>query len=462
MTLRRLALAGLSALVAMATPAVAHANQTGTDWVATDNIKFIKTLREAADGVGARVVGHYLYVTSSKGLLIYDISDPVNPVAVGSLTVQVHWENEQVPTNGKILGLSSSDGCTAVTSTTGTPDPTKKADCLSLYDVTDKANPKLITSVWGAGPHTATCVFDCNFIYASDGTITDLRHVTEAGHPAPIIGNWLTGSPATSAHHQNEIAPGIVFTATQPVMLLSLRPEDGGSVVKPKVLATGSNADGRFIHSTQWPGMGSDIFALIGGETNFNPRCGLVGQNGAFMTWDARNWQTTHKLTMIDEYRVANGTYTDGHPPANVLGCSVHWFEEHPTFHNGGLVALAAYESGTRFIQVQANGKMKEQGWFEPIGGSTSAPHWAPDGKTVYAIDYARGIDVLQWTGPLYVPQAAATAASPSPVPPITGLPSTTATAAWHGGVLPALGLVGLLLGGLAALGRSARRRPRS
>jgi len=32
------------------------------------------------------------------------------------------------------------------------------------------------------------------------------------------------------------------------------------------------------------------------------------------------------------------------------------------------------------------------------------APHWALDGRTVYAIDYQRGLDVLRWNGPLYVP----------------------------------------------------------
>ena len=51
-----------------------------------------------------------------------------------------------------------------------------------------------------------------------------------------------------------------------------------------------------------------------------------------------------------------------------------------------------------------ADGKLKDQGYFVPLGGSTSAPHWSPDGKVVYNIDYGRGIDVLRYTGEYYVP----------------------------------------------------------
>lgn len=35
-----------------------------------------------------------------------------------------------------------------------------------------------------------------------------------------------------------------------------------------------------------------------------------------------------------------------------------------------------------------------------PLAGSTSAPHWAPNSNILYSIDYARGLDVLEWMGP--------------------------------------------------------------
>ena len=73
----------------------------------------------------------------------------------------------------------------------------------------------------------------------------------------------------------------------------------------------------------------------------------------------------------------------------------MHWFEQHPGFSDGGLVALSAYESGTKFLGIGKSGSIEEKGFFLPLDSSASAPHWAPDGRTVYVIDYLRGIDVL-------------------------------------------------------------------
>jgi hypothetical protein len=145
----------------------------------------------------------------------------------------------------------------------------------------------------------------------------------------------------------------------------------------------------------------------------------------------------------------------------------VHWFEEHPTFTGGGLVALATYESGTRFLQVGADGKITERGYFIPIGrGSTSATHWAPDGKTLYVIDYERGVDILQWTGPTYVPTAAAPTASPSPSPSPSPTPATAVlpkTSTTSGGApgLPLLALAGLAFLAVWTLARSRSTQPK-
>ena len=94
----------------------------------------------------------------------------------------------------------------------------------------------------------------------------------------------------------------------------------------------------------------------------------------------------------------------DGRPPANHLGCSVHWFQEHPTFKNGGLVALSEYENGVRFLQIHTDGSIEEQGFFAALGSSSSSPKWAPSGDVVYSIDYDRGIDIIRWKGEHYVP----------------------------------------------------------
>ena len=81
----------------------------------------------------------------------------------------------------------------------------------------------------------------------------------------------------------------------------------------------------------------------------------------------------------------------------------MHWFQEHPTFKNEGLVALSEYEDGVRFLQVEKDGTITEQGFFAALGSSSSSPKWAPSGDIVYSVDYDRGIDILRWKGEHYV-----------------------------------------------------------
>ena len=101
-----------------------------------------------------------------------------------------------------------------------------------------------------------------------------------------------------------------------------------------------------------------------------------------------------------------NGVYADGKPVAGALGCSVHWFQEHPTFHDGGLVAISEYEDGVRFLQITPTGQIQEQGYFLSLASSSSSPKWAGKDDVLYSIDYQRGIDILRWTGEHYVPDA--------------------------------------------------------
>lgn len=102
-----------------------------------------------ADGVGARVVGNFLYVTSTKDMEIYDISTPTKPVQVGSVNLDVEFENEQVPTDGKLLGIS---GQTSTLTSNGPCVPylmstsTYKANCLALFDVRNKAKPVQVSA----------------------------------------------------------------------------------------------------------------------------------------------------------------------------------------------------------------------------------------------------------------------------------------------------------------------------
>ena len=360
--------------------------------ISSDNVEFIRHIPFGTSGVGGRLIKGYFYATDQNKLMIYDTKNPEDPQLQGVLPMvdQPIFSREDVDTNGKILILPNQNG--------GGPNTcdTETRQCvvnkLYVIDVEDKTNPKVLATVPGAAQHTNSCILKCTYAYGSEGNIVDLRNPRK---PKLLKEKWGDpDKPARNGHDVTEIAPGLVLTSTQPIMLLDARKDP----VHPKVLAVGASKDGRFIHTGIWPRGGKDKFLLMAGETNFTVQCG--DKNGAFMTWDASKWKKKHTFSMIDEYRMGNGTYIDGKPAHNAVGCSSHWHEANPKFHNGGLVAAAFFEHGTRFIKVSSKGKISETGYFMPHVGSTGAVYWVND-RVLYAMDYTRGIDVIKFTGKL-------------------------------------------------------------
>ena len=366
-----LALAASLSLLSLQIPANADvlAEGPGPGGFSSDNLEWLGFSPIDVDSAGARLKGKFFYITSSNSLRIYDVSTPESPERLGVMPLpqQPVFAEEDVDTNGRILLISTLND-------------------LYVIDVEDKTNPQPIATVAGVDEHTYTCVLDCRYAYGSEGAIIDLRNPTKP----KAVGDWGEGNPATSGHDVTEVRPGIVMTSTQPMMLLDARKDP----VKPKVIALGSNEDGRFIHSNTWPNKGKDRMMLVGGET-VGPQCG-EGSGAAFMTWDMTKVGKTRTFSMIDEYYVTNGLPTDGNAPANQY-CT-HWFETHPTYENGGLVAMGWYEHGTRLFNITPQGKIEEAGYHVPIGGSTSATYWIND-EIIYAVDYQRGIDILRFTG---------------------------------------------------------------
>jgi len=414
--MRSLALAFLLSL-ALAAPAAAQelpipqlpdvtgALPAGPDAVMSDNVEYLGSLKQDVGlTTGAKVIGNRMFVTSGKNISIYDISDPAKPKNLGGMKTNVAWENEEVPTNGKVLAVASDfysvgvPECVAAGAATG---------CVQLFDVRDPANIKQVGVVPIAN-HTAECVLDCSYFYGRAGTIIDARGVLDGQAPR-VVGNWIDelkkqGVTEKSCHHIREIRPGVLLTACQPFAAISVNAEDGGSPEHPKVLYTGEAA--KFVHSARWPRQGNDKFVLIGGEENFTGRC--EANNSEFSTYDAsrvlkgRSKQFDGPVDQVPP--AGNGVYADGKPVAGALGCSVHWFQEHKSFRNGGLVAISEYEDGVRFLQIDKDGKITEQGYFLSLGSSSSSPKWAGKDDILYSIDYQRGIDIIRWKGEHYVP----------------------------------------------------------
>jgi LVIVD repeat len=352
------------------------------------NVEFVKNFPQHFDSAGGRKLGDYFYITTERDLTIYDVSDPPNPVEVGHLVLPEFGEpvftEEDPDTNGEILLIGNND-------------------VLMVIDVSDKANPTVLSTLAGADDHTVSCVLDCSWAYGSEGTIVDLR---DPANPVLSESNWQTADIKTE-HDVTEVSPGIVLTSTQPLKLLDARhnPEN------PKVLASTPEETGRFTHANLWPRGGEDDFMLVGGEA-IGPDCS-AHISASFSTWDARSFRGSGETRQIDEFRLAPGEVTEGRAPESSF--CVHWFDEHPAYANGGLVAIGWYEHGTHFLRINRDGTIDEVGWFLGGGGQASAAYWI-DERTVYVADYIRGLDVLRYTGE--IPAPGDTSAQPQPQPP--------------------------------------------
>lgn len=340
---------------------------------------------------GARLVDGYLYVTTGRNLQIYDTRDnPESPVLAGSVSyptpapAEQRAPHEDPDTNGRTL-VAASDGD------------------LLVFDVTDKTSPKALSVVAGAGEHTVSCVLDCTYVFGSGGGITDIR---DPRNPKRLDAGLFDSLPVSSTHDVTELVHGVVMTSSEPMRLLDVRQDPA----RPRPLAELKTPG--FAHANLWPNRMTDDFLLVGGEGS------LTGcpdsDDASFMTFDTRGWQQTKQFKLVSQFTMSRGVFVDGQAPQTSF--CVHWFDTHPAYRNGGLVAIGWYESGLRFLKVGTDGMLSEVGWYLPAGARTSSAYWRTD-RILYTADYFRGVDVLKWNGE--IPPSRATAApAPAPAPP--------------------------------------------
>ena len=352
----------------------------------SDNVEWVTTVPfDGPTSTGANFIkdgrDHYMVVTSWHNFSIYNINDPESPQRISTFPFGFKFENEDVATNGEIMLFS---------------ETIPRGD-LHIFDIEDKTNPVQLATVPGAGDHTTTCILDCKYAYGSEGTITDLRNPAK---PKLLKEKWSDGQPPMgSTHDLTEVAPGIVLTSTDPMLLLDARKNP----VKPKFLAQtskdGYKSNGLPFHSNLWPNKMKDRYVIAGGETCCGAEQCNESSAASFSTWDTKGWKKTGELKVVDQFWMYQGTVTDGGNPASApFGCSPHWFTTHPDYKNGGIVAVGWYNSGTRLLEVDSKGKIKQHGYFLPAAGGTSGAYFI-NKNTIYAVDYQRGIDVLRYTG---------------------------------------------------------------
>ena len=351
---------------------------------ASGAIEYVKTVPfEAGSGIDAVLHGKYLYTTSWRSFSIYDVSQPLDPQLLSQTPTPAQLINENPQTNGKILLLSNDN----------------VGRTLDIYDVRNKSAPAKIGSYSDAlRNHIWECVLDCDYVYGATGTILDLSNPTS---PAKV-GDWTAVKRPRAFHAIEEVAPGVVLTGSNPMLLLDARTDPANPTLlaefqpkttkppKPYLIIGGQPES--VPARVAWPS--DSRYVLVSMETPFSGDCGE--HSGSFLTYDSQGWnEPGGGFKLAGEYRMTdNGTPNEGNAPVNFFGCSSYGMDVNPSYGKNGLVGTAWFEHGIRVLDVGDDGKLSEVAGFIGHGGNAGRPVWRND-EVLYSIDFNRGIDVL-------------------------------------------------------------------
>src|SRR3954453_10380492 len=175
----RIAATALAAVVAALAPAPASAQSPPPPGSKSANVTALTTLPEP-NGISANFKGNLMYLSTSRGLSIYDIKNPESPQRQSFFPLP-NFENEDVDTNGEILLISN--------------DPSEGKGILYIFDVKDPKNPKILSTLdtglidtfgllpYGTG-HTASCIQNCKYVYlAGTARGVDIVDLTDPANP---------------------------------------------------------------------------------------------------------------------------------------------------------------------------------------------------------------------------------------------------------------------------------------
>lgn len=402
------------------------------DGWSSDDVTHVATLSIPKAG-GAHRVGNHLFVLASDAVHVVDISDLLAPRVVGKLPAppgEVYEYDDPDGTADILIAIRQRfetlvpfASQAAGTTRRRAPGLLHPGATAVVIDIGDPGNPRVRSELAYDGDNNLSCLSGCKWAYGNRGTIIDLR---DPDDPKISTRSWrarLRGKPTVPgfsrcgiparpgclvAHDVTEVAPGRVLTASDPMYLL-----DTTKPTRPRVLGE-SDGSPYSQGGVEWPQQGASPFIMsfqIGygvAPRNCRAAAALDGTTLAvgFKVWDAGAGKSSRVFTGLDEYHAKDGTWTDGNPPASSMGtdtesgsgCAPGFFGVHPSFDDrGGTVALAYRGNGTKFLDVDSRGHVRETGfWLPPPPATAHAAYWITP-NIVYVIDRDRGIDVLRY-----------------------------------------------------------------
>ena len=320
--------------------------------------------------VGAAKLGEYLYITTPDRLAIYDISDPIVPTLLGTAVSPRAIYGELISTDGETL--LTNDGLTGGT--------------LDVWDVEDKTNPVLATTLRGIPDEHVSCLLECSWAYGSAGTIVDLRDPRDSEVRSE---NWkkIVGLDRDAIHRIDEYRLGYMATAPRrgpPVVIQVTRPLHPRIVARTEVPRSVPNA---FLYS-EWVREGRDRFLITSSETQ---RCDDRHQ-GALMSFDTKGWPRTQVFEIAGTFKYRGTRESESEERT----CQSYYFSLHPDFADGGLILLPNGLEGLRIVKMDRRGQMTQDASFIPPVSDVWLAFWIDD-EIFYGLNRTGEVYILRY-----------------------------------------------------------------
>src|SRR4051794_47684 len=425
--LRILALLQVGALAVGVSAALAGAPAAAPPAGAiSKNVAFVTNLPEAATAISINFIDDTMFVSTVKGLLAYDVSDPSSPRLLGALPYYI-WENEDVDVDAKrhLLFVSRDPRGFTSPATTAFPD-----GAVEVYDVSTPGVFRPVSVTPLPTGHTTTCVAGCRWTWTGGPATSpldardwgfgrpifalDMRNPT---HPVPCphpIDTGRSDGQTSYAHDVQVDARGVAWVSGDGgvrgywVSGRHRDPVDGkvktATGCDPVPYAGGGTDLGRYttragLMHNAW----RDLDASVGGQrgdvlyaTEEVTEASSCAGFGRFAIYDLRGsfrgagWRHIAKT----HYRMRQlSTWTPEKQPGS-NGCdSAHYF----TDRGDQLLAGAYYTQGTRFLDVSDPRHPRQVAFYRPDDADTWAAYWHKG--YVFVADFQRGIDVIRLTG---------------------------------------------------------------
>lgn len=392
----------------------------------SSNVEFVTNLPEAVSAISINFIGNTMFVSTVKGLLSYDISDPRNPKLIGALPYYL-WENEDVDVDAKRHLIFISRDPRGFTSPATTDFP---YGAVEVYDVSIPSVFRLLSVTTLPTGHTTTCVDNCNYTWTG-GPATSQFDKHNWGFGRPIYGldmrdpshpvrcpnpidtgrddgktsyshdvqvdgmgiAWVSGDGGVRGYWVNGTHRNPVTGKMQKATGCAPVPYAGGGTVLGRYATRGG-----LMHNA-WRDLNASVDGHKGDvlyateEVTGAPSCKAFGRFAIYDlrgTYDGQGWRdiakTHFRMHELSEWTPEKQTGSNG--------CdSAHYF----TDNGSQLLAGAYYTQGTRFLDVSDPRHIRQVGYFRPNDADTWAAYWHKG--YVYIADFQRGIDVVKFNG---------------------------------------------------------------